>query len=237
MQKRVSLLGDKLLEMVRSITLATLGLVTAIGLGLVAFVLQQGWPSVFGGPLPVLPGERSHGEATAAAPASLGGGTARSPQSRQTSAVSPPSGSPGVGPGASRLGGGRAVAAPVPAPPGSAGEETAPGVPSPPGAAPVAPVEPTPTAPPASTTTTPPTAAAMPVAEEEAEDRSSRGRGRAPGKARSEPPGWSKPKPKPPSVPVAPPELPKPVAEEPGDLEAGPKAYRPGKGYGRGKGR
>src|ERR1044072_9508011 len=96
MHSPVSLMGVRLLERVRSITFATLGSIARVGLGLIAFVLQQGWPSVLGGPLPVLPGERSHGEATATAPLSPGGGTTRAPHSQKTSGAVPPTRSRGA---------------------------------------------------------------------------------------------------------------------------------------------
>lgn len=43
--------GDGLLR-IRNVSIALLGLVTAIGLGLIAFVSQQGWPGVVSGPIP-----------------------------------------------------------------------------------------------------------------------------------------------------------------------------------------
>lgn len=47
-----SLAGDGLLVRIRSTSIGLMGLVTAVGLGLVAFISQQGWPGVLGGPLP-----------------------------------------------------------------------------------------------------------------------------------------------------------------------------------------
>lgn len=49
------LVGDDMLVRLRSTTIGILGLVTAVGLGLVGFVSNQGWPGVFGGPLPQPP--------------------------------------------------------------------------------------------------------------------------------------------------------------------------------------
>lgn len=51
-----SLLGEGILERARSTTLALLGVTAAVGLSIVALVLQQGWPVVPGSGLPGLPG-------------------------------------------------------------------------------------------------------------------------------------------------------------------------------------
>ena len=50
-----SLAGDGLLVRLRSTTIGLLGLVAVVGLGLVAFISQIGWPGVFSGPLPAAP--------------------------------------------------------------------------------------------------------------------------------------------------------------------------------------
>jgi len=50
-----TLVGDGMLVRLRSTTIGILGLVAAVGLGLVGFVSNQGWPGVFGGPLPQAP--------------------------------------------------------------------------------------------------------------------------------------------------------------------------------------
>jgi len=50
-----TLVGDDMLIRLRSTTIGILGLVAAVGLGLVGFVSNQGWPGVFGGPLPQAP--------------------------------------------------------------------------------------------------------------------------------------------------------------------------------------
>jgi hypothetical protein len=50
-----SLAGDGLLVRIRSTSIALLGMVTAVGLGLVVFISQQGWPEVFSGPIPAAP--------------------------------------------------------------------------------------------------------------------------------------------------------------------------------------
>ena len=52
---RSSSAGDGLVR-IRNLSIALLGLVTAIGLGLIVFVSQQGWPGVISGPLPAGPG-------------------------------------------------------------------------------------------------------------------------------------------------------------------------------------
>lgn len=50
-----TILGDGMLVRLRSTTIGILGIVAAVGLGLTAMVSQQGWPGVFGGPLPQAP--------------------------------------------------------------------------------------------------------------------------------------------------------------------------------------
>lgn len=54
--KRVNILGGGLLERVRSTSLALLGLTAAVGLGVIALALNQGWPLIAGAPIPGLPG-------------------------------------------------------------------------------------------------------------------------------------------------------------------------------------
>lgn len=78
----MSLLGNKLLDRLHRTTLAILALPTAIGLLFVALILQQGWPSVVGGPLPgFAPEPPAEKTAPAVLPASSGGATS-SPQLR-----------------------------------------------------------------------------------------------------------------------------------------------------------
>jgi hypothetical protein len=52
-----SLAGDGLLVRIRSTSIALFGLVTAVGLGLVIFIAQQGWPGVLNSPIPANPPE------------------------------------------------------------------------------------------------------------------------------------------------------------------------------------
>jgi hypothetical protein len=52
-----SLAGDGLLVRLRSTSIGLLGVVAAVGLGLVAFVSQLGWPGVFSQPIPGSPTE------------------------------------------------------------------------------------------------------------------------------------------------------------------------------------
>jgi hypothetical protein len=52
-----SLAGDGLLVRIRSTSIALFGLVTAIGLGLVVFISQQGWPGAFNSAIPSNPPE------------------------------------------------------------------------------------------------------------------------------------------------------------------------------------
>lgn len=47
-----NVLGDGMLVRLRSTTIGMLGLVAAVGLGLVALIAHQGWPGVLSGPLP-----------------------------------------------------------------------------------------------------------------------------------------------------------------------------------------
>ena len=52
----LSLAGDSLPVRLRSTAIGLVGLVAALGLGFVAMVFQQGWPSVSNAPLPQAPG-------------------------------------------------------------------------------------------------------------------------------------------------------------------------------------
>jgi hypothetical protein len=52
-----SLAGDGLLVRLRSTSIALLGAVAAVGLGLIAFISQLGWPGVLNAPIPGSPAE------------------------------------------------------------------------------------------------------------------------------------------------------------------------------------
>jgi hypothetical protein len=52
-----NLAGDGMLVRLRSTSIALLGVVTAIGLGLVAFIAQLGWPGIVNSPIPSGPAE------------------------------------------------------------------------------------------------------------------------------------------------------------------------------------
>jgi len=141
--------GDGLLIRIRSTSIGVLGLVAAVGLGLTAYVSNQGWPEVFSGPLPQQPrSELIHNDpivgprldAAAASPAQrrpegpIGSRTARSgavesPGSRLASShqVSVPAeGHPPVGGGSAPAG---EPAASQPSPPRGAPTSEAPGSP------------------------------------------------------------------------------------------------------------
>ena len=66
---RISVFGDGVLERARSTSLALLGTIAAIGLAIVAFALQLGWPIGTDGPLPNAPqeGRQAVGSAVVAA--------------------------------------------------------------------------------------------------------------------------------------------------------------------------
>lgn len=62
------LVGDDMLARLRSTTIGILGLVAAVGLGLVGFISHQGWPGVFGGPLPQAPSRLVENDSISAPP-------------------------------------------------------------------------------------------------------------------------------------------------------------------------
>jgi hypothetical protein len=62
-----SSVGGGLFARARAVSFALLGMTAAVGLGLVAFISQVGWPDIRGGPIPGLPIE--HGAAHARVPA------------------------------------------------------------------------------------------------------------------------------------------------------------------------
>jgi hypothetical protein len=70
-----SLAGDGLLVRLRSTSIALLGVVTAVGLGLIAFISQLGWPGVLNAPIPGPPTEAGtvHGAIALTQPKESGG--------------------------------------------------------------------------------------------------------------------------------------------------------------------
>lgn len=121
-----SLIGDGMLVRLRSSTLGILGLVAAVGLGLVAFISQQGWPEGLTGPLPQAPGPDFVRNDPIAAPALASANPltgSRGGQSARGREGTPPSESPSA---ASELTAARQVGAPAPQPPPSP-EQPAPG--------------------------------------------------------------------------------------------------------------
>lgn len=77
---RPSLLGQGLLERARATSLALLGLTGAVGLAMVALVLNQGWPLVPGSPIPPLEAQRQAlGDAAVAAAPGVTGAVGRGP--------------------------------------------------------------------------------------------------------------------------------------------------------------
>jgi hypothetical protein len=77
---RASVLGDGLLERVRSTSLALLGLTGAVGLAMVALALNQGWPLIAGAPIPGFEDKhQAAGDAVIAAEAKAPGGRDATP--------------------------------------------------------------------------------------------------------------------------------------------------------------
>jgi hypothetical protein len=144
-----SLAGDGLLVRIRSASIAMLAGVTAIGLGLVVFISQQGWPEVFSGPIPASPRAAVvHNDTIALSPAGSGGTVAAGPSrgaSLRSSSASPQH-APAAGAPGSALAGSRQVSAQGPAvhaAPIAPEPSPAPSVPSPaPAPAPAAPAQP-----------------------------------------------------------------------------------------------
>ncbi len=89
-----SLAGDGMLVRIRTTSIALLGIVTAIGLGLVVFISQQGWPEVFSGPIPAAPQSAVvHNDTIEASPAGSGVSTAGSQRAGDPSSSSSSRGS------------------------------------------------------------------------------------------------------------------------------------------------
>jgi hypothetical protein len=91
---RFSLLGDGLLERTRSTTFGLLGMIAAVGLGMIAVALPGGWPLVAGSPVPRAPVlHESVGDATALGPKAVPDAVHRPSARSQRSAVSHRAGS------------------------------------------------------------------------------------------------------------------------------------------------
>jgi hypothetical protein len=128
---RPSVLGDGLLERARSTSFALLGLTAAVGLGLVALAVNQSWPLIPGGPIPVPPVERAavHTATVAARPTAASGGLA----APSTAALRGPAGTRHLPPrrggkaahGDSQGTGPAHVVAPAPAPASNGGGQPA----------------------------------------------------------------------------------------------------------------
>jgi hypothetical protein len=155
-----SLAGDGLLVRLRSTSIALIGLVAAVGLGLIAFISQLGWPGVLNAPIPGSPAETgSVRDAIALTRPARGGPTtalavAPSTPARAVRVASEPA--PGRSGGGSGVGGSRQL---------SGKGETQP--PAPESSVPPAPAAPpAPSAEPESSpvTTSPPPATTQPVA-------------------------------------------------------------------------
>jgi hypothetical protein len=140
-----SLAGDGLLVRLRSTSIAILAVVAVVGLGLVAFISQLGWPSVLSGPIPQGPARGViHNDPIAlarkapqpAAPASsarpdsdaLGESGISSPAVLIPESVPPPVAAPPAGAGPP---GGSPPSHPSPSPAGKSPEPSAPAEPAP----------------------------------------------------------------------------------------------------------
>ncbi|HWW67951.1 MAG TPA: hypothetical protein VNY83_08200 [Solirubrobacterales bacterium] len=160
-----SVAGDGLLERARSTAFLLFGLTAAIGLGLVAFISQLGWPNLLDAPIPGLPVEHMavHNRAIAATPASQAGGAVLRHRPLPNTASSR-SGAGGTvatrlhadGSSHTRLSGSELVLVPAP-PPGKGGEHPAGGDPggAPSNPPPTAPAPPPPPSPPPAATSPP----------------------------------------------------------------------------------
>jgi hypothetical protein len=101
---RISVFGDGVLERARSTSLALLGTIAAIGLAIVAFALQLGWPIGTDGPLPNAPREERQAVGSAVAVAAV---PSRPPAARRNRGGGASRGQPvkpAVGPAASHRG-------------------------------------------------------------------------------------------------------------------------------------
>jgi hypothetical protein len=237
---RSQVAGDKLPDRLRSTSLAMLAVPAAIGLAFVAVVLQQGWPSVLGGPIPTFSSQRSQGDAATSGPLSVSKGVAARPQaharhSSVTAAASPGGGTrSGDSAGAHRLSRGHHIGPTSPGP--AAAEQPVEGAPAAEPAEPSPAVTPTPASNPAAATVSP---APTPAATAQLPGHGGKGKGagaakseshgRGKGAAKSESHATGK------SAPVAPvpPELPHDEeSETPAPVSEGPGSSGHGHGYG-----
>ena len=99
----MGLAGDGLLVRMRSTVILMLGVVTAVGLALVAVVSQVGWPSVLSGPLPQAPGPSLVRNATIVAPVAAHPNPGQTGQSRRRSGHPGPPSAAGTASPASEL--------------------------------------------------------------------------------------------------------------------------------------
>ena len=94
----MSLWGDGLLDRARSTSLALLGLTAAVGLALIAYVAQQGWPLLPSSPIPSITSE--HGaihDAEVAAPVPGSGARKSTRRDADTVTAAPGSSSTAAG--------------------------------------------------------------------------------------------------------------------------------------------
>lgn len=150
-----SLAGDGLLVRLRSTSIGLLGLVAAVGLGLIAFISQLGWPGVFSQPIPGSRAGSVHDAIALTRPAPAAGiSSATQAFSRAAvgRAVHGHGGTP-TSSGTPAIGGSRQLAV-------TGGETTTPASPPAPAPTPVAEPVPQPPAPPAGEATSQPTTTA-----------------------------------------------------------------------------
>ncbi len=151
-----SLAGDGLLVRLRSTSIGLLGLVAAVGLGLVAFISQLGWPGVFSQPIPGSPSEAGtvHDAIALTRPAPAIGASSATHALMRAAVRRAAQGRGGRAPnGSPAIGGSRQLA-------GTGGKKTAPASPPAPAPAPAAEPKPLPSAPASEATSQPTTTTA-----------------------------------------------------------------------------
>lgn len=157
---RMSILGNGLLERARSTSLALLGLTAAVGLTMVALVLNQGLPLLPGSPIPG-GGQDGRSRGPAGGPAALAGGAPRGTARGSQARASSPSGGSKNARSGSHGGSARRVDVSISAPAGRRGGSEGAPAPAPPSPAPTSPAVPAPSAP-AETDSSAPVPAASP---------------------------------------------------------------------------